>query len=180
MIEGTPKTKAPTMVAAVVMPIRRLRACRAYTRLVTLTRAGAGSAGTSMFSDIRVAASAHHGDSGSLHASMKSTVSRLLLVCQLIADFLDSGLNPRGKALKGWLTASLRARPRRRRLDRPEAPSLDSNPIPRCRRAGRRQAMIDVRPFRRAQGCRQAKPRVRRQKFLRRSGFRSRGALRRR
>src|SRR5688572_6435870 len=101
MIEGTPKTKAPTMVAAVITPTRTLRACRAYTRLVTLTRAGAGSAGTSMFSDIRVAASAHHGDSGSLRASMKSTVFRLFFVCQLIFGFFDSGLNPRGKALKG-------------------------------------------------------------------------------
>src|SRR4029450_4554789 len=61
MIEGTPKTKAPTMVAAVVTPIRRLRACKAYIRWVTVTSGGAGSAATSVFSDMSVAASAHHG-----------------------------------------------------------------------------------------------------------------------
>src|SRR5262245_31918585 len=48
MIEGTPKTKAPMIVAAVVTPMRRLRACKAYTRCVTLTSAGAGS----VFSDM--------------------------------------------------------------------------------------------------------------------------------
>jgi hypothetical protein len=43
MIDGTPKTNAPIMVAAVVIPIIRLRACKAYTRCVTVTSPGAGA-----------------------------------------------------------------------------------------------------------------------------------------
>src|SRR5688572_14224741 len=54
MIEGTPKTKAPTIVAAVVIPITRLSACKAYTRCATLTSAGDGSPGTTIVSDISV------------------------------------------------------------------------------------------------------------------------------
>src|SRR6266536_2780445 len=93
MIEGTPKTKAPIMVAAVVIPIIRLRACKAYTRCVTVTRPGAGAvAGISMLSVM----SAGFSTSGRSDLPLEMARARSLL-----ADHFRRGLGvPSGHAVK--------------------------------------------------------------------------------
>ena len=53
------KTNAPMIVAAVVMPMRRPRACRAWTKRATLTREGAGLALTSVSSGISATLPSH-------------------------------------------------------------------------------------------------------------------------
>jgi hypothetical protein len=54
MMEGMPKTNAPTIVAALRMPMIRLRVCSAYTRCATLTSDGAGAVETATLSSMRV------------------------------------------------------------------------------------------------------------------------------
>src|ERR671910_1060439 len=110
MIEGTPKTKAPTIVAAVVIPITRLTACKAYTRCATLTSAGDGSPGSTIVSDMSLAplmsavksrqwfvcVKSYHYDHKtrrvfcwSVHFHSKVGATRCKRICSLIVFLLD-------------------------------------------------------------------------------------------